>query len=94
MNDALKRDFSPFQDEETLRYAVDLVCAKFGKVKSLRIFPATSNSRGVGRHCLCLLQIDPPKAQAALRLELKVSIVSHELAFVADVDENWTGPSM
>ena len=94
MNNALKYGFSPFQDEETLRYAIDLVCAKYGKVKSLRIFPASSDSREGGRQCLCLLQLDPPKAQAALRLDLKVSTISRELAFVADVDENWTGPSM
>ena len=95
MNNALKHGFSPFQDETILRYAIDLVCAKYGKVKSLRIFPASRDSRGGGgRQCLCLLQLDPPKAQAALRLELKVSTVSHELAFVADVDDKWTGQSM
>ncbi len=94
MNNALKNDFPLFQDEETLRYAIDLVCAEYGKVKSLRIFPATRDSRGGGRQCVCLLQLDPPKAQAALRLELKVSTISHELAFVADVDEKWNGPSM
>lgn len=91
MNNALKSGFPLFQDEETLRYAIDLLCAKYGKVKSLRIFPASRDSREGGRQCLCLLQLDPPKAQAALRLELKVSAISHELAFVADVDENWTG---
>jgi hypothetical protein len=94
MNNALRNGFPPFKDEESLRYAIDLVCAKYGKVKVLRIFPATMDSRGGGHQCLCLLQLDPPKAQAALRLELKVSTFSHELAFVADVDEKWSGPSM
>ncbi len=98
MNNALKDGFSLFQDEETLRYAIDLVCAKYGKVKSLRIFPATGNSRGGGRHCLCMLQLHDPKAQAALTLELmvctNVSINAADLAFVADVDEKWNGPSM
>ncbi len=94
MNNALKHGFSPFQDEETLRYAVDLVAAKYGKVKALRIFPANKDTRGWGHQCLCLLQLDPPKAQAALRSELKVSIFGDELAFVADVAENWTGPRM
>jgi hypothetical protein len=94
MNNALKHGFSPFQDETILRYAIDLVCAKYGKVKSLRIFPANTGSQGGGRQCLCLLQLDPPKSQAALRLELKVSTYGIELAFVADVDEQWTGRSM
>jgi hypothetical protein len=94
MNNALKHGFSPFRDEETLRYAVDIICAKHGKVKSLRIFPASRDPHGAGRHCLCLLQLDPPEAHAALRSRLRVSIFGDELAFVADVDENWTGPSM
>jgi hypothetical protein len=94
MNSALKTGFPLFQDEETLRYAIDVVCAKYGKVKSLRIFPATRDGREGGRQCLCLLQLDPPKAQAALRLELKVFTVASDLAFFADVDEKWSGPSM
>lgn len=94
MNNALKNGFPPFPDEESLRYAIDLVCARYGKVKSLRVFPASRDSREGSRHCLCILQLDPPRAQAALRLELKVSTISHELAFVADVGKKWTGPSM
>ena len=94
MNNALKHGFSPFQDEETLRYAVDLVCAKYGKVKTLQIFPADRDTQGGGRQCLCLLQLDPPTAQAALRSELKVSIFVEGLAFITDVAESWTGPSM
>lgn len=94
MNDSLKNNFPPFQDEESLRYAIDSLCAKYGKVKALRIFPASRDARGEGRQCLCILQLDPPKAQAALRLELKVSTISHELAFVANVDEKWNGPIM
>lgn len=93
MNQALKNGFQPFQDEESLRYAVDLVCAKYGKVKSLQIYPASRDSRGGGRQCLCMMQLDSPQAQAALRLELEVSISRNELAFFADVNEKWTGPS-
>ena len=91
MNNALKNGFPPFQDEKSLRYAIDLVCSKYGKVKSLQIFPA---SRGGGHECLCMLQLDPPAAQAALRLERKVSTYGIELAFVAEVDEKWSGRSM
>ena len=94
MNHALKNGFSPFQDEESLRYAIDVVCAKYGKVKSLRIFPASRDTQGGGRNCLCMLQLDPPQAQAALRLELKVSTFGIELAFVADVDDLWNGRTM
>ena len=93
MNNALKHLFSPFKDEESLRYAVDLVCATYGKVESLRIFPATKDIRGEGRQCLCLLQLDQPKAEAPLGLELKVSTFGNDLAFVADVSENWTDPT-
>ena len=94
MYNALKSGFSLFQDEEALRYAIDLVCAKYGKVKFLRIFPATRDGREGGRQCLCLLQLDPPSAQADLRLELKVSMVENDLAFVADVNEKWNGPTL
>lgn len=41
-----------------------------------------------------MLQLDPPQAQAALRLELKVSTFGIELAFVADVDDLWNGRTM
>ena len=92
MNQALKNAFRPFQDEETLRYAVDMVCAKYGKVKSLQVLPANRDSRGGGRQCLCLLQLESARAQAALRLELKVSTHGNDVAFLADVDEKWTGP--
>jgi len=94
MNNALKQGFPPFQDEETLRHAVDLVCAKYGKVKTLQIFPADRLTQGGGRQCLCLLQLDPPTALAALTSELEVSIFVEGLAFIADVAESWTGPSM
>ena len=92
MYNALKRGFPLFQDEEALWYAIALVCAKFGKLKSLRIFPAARDGRDGGRQCLCLLQLDPPKAQTELRSELKVSILDNDLAFVADVNEKWNGP--
>jgi len=93
MNQALENGFQRFQDEEALRYAVDMVCAKYGKVESLQIFPASRDSKGGGRQCLCLLQLDSLQAHAALRQDLKVSIYGNILAFVADVDEKWTGPS-
>ena len=94
MDSALKNGFGLFLDEESLRYAVDLICAKHGRVKSMQIFPASRNSQGGYRQCFCLLQLDSPEAQAALQSELKVSIFDHELAFVADVDERWSGQTI
>jgi hypothetical protein len=94
MNDALKIGFPLFLDERSLRLATESLCAKFGKVRSLEIFPVNRASLGGNRSCLCLLQLDPPEAQNALRLELKVSTFGNDLAFVADVDEEWTGRRM
>jgi hypothetical protein len=94
MNDSLKNSFPLFLDEQSLRLATESVCAKFGKVKSLQIFPAKRDRLGTGRHCLCVLQLDPPAAQTTLQLELKVSTFGSDLAFVADLHEKWTGRSM
>ena len=92
MNEALKAGFPLFRDEHTLRYAVDLLCGKYGKVKSLRIFPVTMDTWTGALHCLCLLQLNPPQAETALRSKQKVSTVGASLAFVADVDKEWSGP--
>jgi hypothetical protein len=92
MNEALKAGFPLFRDEEALRNAVDVLCAKYGKVKSLRIFPATLDTWTAKLHCLCLLQLDPAQAQFALQSKHKVSTVGAALAFVADVDKEWNGP--
>lgn len=94
MNNALKNRFPLFHDEHALVDAIYSVCAKYGKVKSLRVFPAARDGRDGGRQCLCLLQLDPAEAQAALRSELKVSMLESEIAFVADVHEEWNGPTI
>lgn len=94
MNRALKNGFPPFQDEQSLRDAIASVCAKYGKVKSLRIFPAGKDKQGSGRNCLCMLQLDPAQGQAALRLDFKVSTFGSDIAFVADVGDTWLGPTM
>jgi hypothetical protein len=92
MNEALKAGFPLFRDEETLRNAVDVLCARYGKVKSLRIFPATLDTWTGTLHCLCLLQLDPAQAQLTLQSKRKLSTVGTALAFVADVDTDWNGP--
>jgi len=94
MNKALKNGFPLFMDERSLQLATESVCAKFGKVKFLKIFPASRDSLDGGRNCFCLLQLDPPAAQAALQFELKVSTFGSDLAFVADVHDKWTGRSI
>jgi len=94
MNTALKNGFPPFLNEQDLRSAIESVCAEFGTVKTLRMFSAAREPQGRGRSCLCLLQLDPPTAQNALRAKLKVSTFGNSLEFIADVDEKWTGPSM
>jgi hypothetical protein len=91
MNDALKKNFPPFTDEQSLRSAIETVCAKFGSVKSLRILPAT---RGEGLQCACLLRLDSPAAQLAVKSSLYVGEFHPDIVFLADVGENWTGQRM
>jgi len=88
MNAALKKGFPPFTDEQSLKSAIASVCAKFGSVKSLRILPAT---REEGLQCACLLRLDSPAAERALKASLFVGEFHPDIAFTADVDEAWTG---
>ena len=91
MNNALKTGFPPFTDEQGLRSAIASVCAKFGSVKSLRILPAT---REEGLQCACLLRLDSPAAELALKSSLFVGEFHPDIVFMADVDEAWTGQRM
>ena len=91
MNDALKIGFPPFTDEQSLRSAIESVCAKFGRVTSLRILPAT---RDEGLQCACLLRLDSPAAELALKSSLHVGKFHPDIAFMADVGEAWTGQRM
>lgn len=93
MNHALKDRLLPFQSEESLRCAIDSVCAKYGKVKTLQIVPDDRVAHRRAGQCLCLLHLDPPTALAALRSELGGCIFVEGLAFFVEVAENWTGPS-
>ena len=94
MNTALKNGFPPFQNEPALQLAIESVCAKFGKVETLRIFPASRDPRSGGLQCLCLLHLEAAAAQAAFRRELKASKYAGGLAFLADVDDRWIGPGI
>jgi hypothetical protein len=91
MNDALRMRFPPFIDEQSLRLAIELVCADFGRVKSLHILPAICEE---GLQCACLLRLDSPTAELGLKASLQVGEFHPDIVFMADVDEGWTGPRM
>ena len=91
MNSTLKTGFPPFVDEPSLRSAIALVCARYGRVALLRIHPATRKP-GSGLHCACFLRLDPPEAAARLKSQLDVIYFGLDIAFFADVDEQWRGP--
>ncbi len=89
MRDALKNRFPPFPNEQSLRSAIESVSAKFGKVTSLKILPA---SREPNPQCVCFLRLDSDAAEKALRLELKCFEFSSEHSFSVDVEEGGSGP--
>jgi hypothetical protein len=91
MNNALKNGFPPFLNEQSLRLAIESICAKFGRVRDQKIVPA---SRGLNLQCVCLLQLHSAAAQSALKSKLHVAEFEPNLAFFADVDETWTGPTI
>ena len=91
MNQALKSGFAPFVDEPSLRAAIESICARFGRVTSLKIQPATRKP-GAGLHCACFLRLEPAEAAVRLKAALNVIYFGPDLAFFADVDENWSGP--
>ncbi len=91
MNNALRSGFPPFLDEQSLRTAIESVCAQFGRVAFLTIHPAT-RAPGSGLHCACFLRLDPADAAVKLKSKLDVIYFGADIAFLADVDERWTGP--
>lgn len=91
MNKALKDGFAPFLNEQSLRSAIESVCAKYGKVSHLKILPVKV---GQMRQCSCFLRLDSAAAEAALRSNHDVIEFAGDLHFFADVDERWTGPDM
>jgi hypothetical protein len=91
MTDALRNGFRLFLNEQSMRSAIESICAEFGKVKQLNILPAT---RGASLHCACSLRLDSAAAQAALKAKYQLMEYAGELHFMADVDEKWTGRTM
>jgi hypothetical protein len=91
MNRALKRGFPPFETEQSLRSAIESVCAAFGNVAKLTIYPARRDP-GSGLQCPCFLRLNTLQAEAELKSRLKVFEFGDELAFLVDVDEEkWKG---
>jgi hypothetical protein len=91
MHNALEQRFPPFLNEQSLRSAIESVCADFGEVTYLKILPA---SGGANFHCACFLRLDSAAAEAALKSKLHVIEFAGDLHFFADVNEKWTGPTM
>ena len=91
MNAALKARFAPFTNEQSLRSAIELVCAEFGSVTYLKILPA---SRRAGLACACFFRLDSAAAEFELRSRYRVIDFAGDLHFIADVDDKWTGPIM
>ena len=89
MRNALNARFPPFKSEEQLRSAIESICAKFGAMRNLRILPASRESPEDRPRCLCFLELESLEAESALRLELEVEQYGTNLAFVADVDDEY-----
>jgi len=87
MYSVLKNNFSPFQNEQSLRLALVSVCAPYGKIKSLEIFPPHQDSTKGQLTAFCLLQLDSATAQAGLRLQHQLGTFGDHLAFYVDVDD-------
>jgi hypothetical protein len=91
MTDALRNRFPLFLNEQSMRLAIESVCADFGKVAHLNILPAM---RGSSLRCACSLRLDSAAAEAALKSKLQVTERAGELHFMVEVDERWTGRTM
>jgi hypothetical protein len=91
MNVTLKKRFTTFRNEQSLRCAIESVCAEFGRVTQLKILPATRYS---SLACACFLRLDSVHAEIALKSTYDVIIFGGELHFFVEVDEEWDGPIM
>jgi len=91
---SLKKGFPPFPNEPSLKLALVTVCAPYGKVKSLEVFPPHQDSAKGQLTAFCLLQLDSPSAQAALRSHLQLGTFGDHLAFYVDVGDLWIGPRL
>ena len=88
MRNALKNSHSPFLTIQSLRSAIESVCAQFGRVTHLEVLPAVHRPN---LQCACIVRLDSAAAQTAMRSKLDVVEIEGTLGFFADVDERWTG---
>ena len=91
MNRALKNGFPPFLNEQSLRRAIESVCAPFGKVTYLKILRLPPE-RGV--RCVCFLRLDAEAAEVELQRKFDLTRFGKGLHFFADVDRGWIGADM
>lgn len=91
LNNALKNGRPPFRNEQSLRSAIESICAEFGSVTFLEILPA---KLGPDLQCACFLRLESVAAQNRLRSKHNLVEIDAKVAFLADVDESWTGPRM
>jgi hypothetical protein len=92
VKNALKRGFPPFLNEQSLRAAIESVCAQFGKVTHLKILPPTRHFGLNTIECECYLRLDSQTAEAMLKLTYLVKDIAGCLHFLAEVDESYVGP--
>jgi hypothetical protein len=90
MNNELKKRFPLFLNQESLRSAIETVCAPFGKVTYLEILPPAREPGLQTLQCICLLRLDSAAGEVALASKLEVVEFGRYLVFFADVDERWT----
>ena len=90
MNNELKKRYPPFLNQESLRSAIDTICAEFGKMTYLEILPAAREPGRQTLQCICLLRLDSPASEVALMSKLEVVEFGRYLVFFADVDDRWT----
>jgi hypothetical protein len=91
MNNELRTRFPLFLNVESLRSAIEIVCAQFGTLKYLEILPPARASGSQTLQCICLLRLDSAESEAALMSKLEVEEFGGYLVFFADVDERCTG---
>jgi len=89
MRNALKCGFPLFLDEQSLRSAIESVCAQFGKVTQLKIHSPIRHF-GLGSiECECFLNLDSQTAEAMLKITHSVKDFAGSIHFFAEVDERY-----
>jgi hypothetical protein len=91
MRNAIRSRFPLPLNDAALRTAIESICAKYGKVANLKIFPANNDRPPC---CICFLRLDSPEAESRLMRNLDAIRSGQDVLFTADVAEGWSGPRM